>query len=332
MTALRLQFDPALIPAHASRYQYEDDARVTGIGRAAGDRGWFTRDEFLEVCEWKTKRIRSRVARNSERAIERATRLALAQHDPVRALAAMESLKGVGKPVGSVFLHLAHTDPFPILDYRALEAFGVRVAGPVSQALWVAYVGATRDLATRVGVDARTLDRALWQWSKEQSRDRRVRTHPSAAGRATQPLSSRRPPAEVDVVIVGCVSSKQAGPAPAKDLYVSPLWEKRRRYAESSGRPWVIFSAEHGILEPDQVIDYYDVALKNLPIQTRRSKGEQATDQLEELFGPLRGKTFEIHAGAAYVDALRGPLKRSGASLKTPLNGLSIGYQLQWYG
>jgi len=244
----------------------------------------------------------------------------------------MESLEGVAKPVGSVFLHLAHSDQFPILDYRALEAFGVRASGPVSKALWVAYVEATRELAARSRVDARTLDRALWQWSKEQSRVHRVRTPPTSADPTALPVSSRRPAVEVDVVVVGCVSSKHRGPAPAKDLYVSPLWAKRRRYAESSGRPWVIFSAEHGILEPDQIIEYYDVALKNLPARARRSKGEQATEQLEELFGPLRGKTFEIHAGAAYVDALREPIERAGARLTNPLDGLSIGFQLQWYG
>jgi hypothetical protein len=331
VTALTLQFDPALITAYASRSQYEDDARVIGIGQTARDRGRFTRDEFLEISEWKSKRIRSKVAANSAQAIEHATRLALSERDPLRALSAMEALRGVAKPVGSVFLHLAHKDPFPILDYRALEALGVPPGRPVSRALWVAYVETTRELAARAGVDARTLDRALWQWSKEQSRDRRVRTRSTSSDRMPLSVSSRRPPAEVDVVIVGCVSSKQAGPAPARDLYVSPLWAKRRHYAESSGRPWVIFSAEHGILKPDQVIEYYDVALMKLPVHERRAKGERAAEQLDQFFGPLRGKTFEIHAGAAYVDALRGPLKREGANLETPLHGLSIGYQLQWY-
>jgi hypothetical protein len=135
-----------------------------------------------------------------------------------------------------------------------------------------------------------------------------------------------------DVIIIGCVSSKQRGPAKARDLYTSPLFQKRRRYAEATGRPWVIFSAQHGILDPDDVIKWYDVALKLLPTRVRRQKGAEAAAQLQSRFGPLDGKVFEIHAGDAYVSALREPLRARGAKLVNRLEGLGIGFQLQWYG
>lgn len=134
-----------------------------------------------------------------------------------------------------------------------------------------------------------------------------------------------------DALILGCVSEKRRGPAPAKDLYASALFQKRRRYAQASGLPWVIFSAEHGIVEPDTVLDWYDVALKDLAPTDRRAKGERAVRQLEEIFGSLAGMTFEIHAGAAYRDALESPLARRGASLTNRISGLRFGEQLQWY-
>lgn len=139
-------------------------------------------------------------------------------------------------------------------------------------------------------------------------------------------------PARPDAIILGCVSGKRRGPAKAKELYDSPLFDRRRRYAEASGLPWVIFSAEHGILDPDDVIGWYDVALKLLPSARRKQKGVTAAQQLESRFGPLLGKVFEIHAGAAYVGALAAPLAQLGASLVNPLEGLKLGYQLQWYG
>lgn len=117
----------------------------------------------------------------------------------------------------------------------------------------------------------------------------------------------------------------------AQDLYDSALWRKRRTYAERSGLPWVIFSAKHGILRPDATISYCDVALKKLPANTRRAKGREAAKDLEKLFGPLAGETFEIHAGDAYVIALRPALKQMGADLINPLEGLRLGYQLAWY-
>jgi uncharacterized HhH-GPD family protein len=137
--------------------------------------------------------------------------------------------------------------------------------------------------------------------------------------------------AKPDFIIIGCVSRKRSGPAKARDLYVSSMFAKRRRYAESTGKPWFIFSAEHGIIDPEAVISPYDVALARLPIEQVRAKGLQAADQLETLVGNLRGKIFEIHAGAAYVMSIRGPLAKRGAILQNPLEGLRFGYQLQWY-
>jgi len=134
-----------------------------------------------------------------------------------------------------------------------------------------------------------------------------------------------------DAIILGCVKTKRASPAKAKDLYVSPMFAKRRRYAESSGVPWFIFSAEHGIIDPELVIAPYDVAMSRLPVERVQAKGRQAVDQLEALVGPLRGKTFEIHAGASYVRAITGPLTRRGATLSNPLGRLRFGPQLHWY-
>ena len=134
-----------------------------------------------------------------------------------------------------------------------------------------------------------------------------------------------------DAIILGCVSMKHHGPAKAKDLYASPLFAKRRRYAEMSGKPWFIFSAKHGILQPDDVIEWYDVALSKEPIATRRVKGVRAAGQLEALVGAVNGKTFEIHAGASYVKALDGPLRARGGHLVNPFARLGFGEQLHRY-
>jgi uncharacterized HhH-GPD family protein len=106
---------------------------------------------------------------------------------------------------------------------------------------------------------------------------------------------------------------------------------KRRRYAESTGKPWFIFSAHHGIIDKDAMIEWYDVAMSRLPSGEIRRKGEQAAEQLSALVGDLRGRQFEIHAGASYVRALKPALTRRGATLDQPLQRLSFGRQLHWY-
>ena len=101
--------------------------------------------------------------------VEDATRAALSETSSERERAeALLSLRGVGWPTASVLLHLAYPERYPILDVRALHALGVRAPSAYSFRFWEAYVTACVRLAEQAGVDGRTFDQALWQWSKEQ--------------------------------------------------------------------------------------------------------------------------------------------------------------------
>jgi hypothetical protein len=75
---------------------------------------------------------------------------------------------GVDWATASVLLHLAYPERYPILDKRALQALGVPERSAYSQRFWQAYVNESVRLAERAGVDGRTFDQALWQWSKEE--------------------------------------------------------------------------------------------------------------------------------------------------------------------
>ena len=56
------------------------------------------------------------------------------------------------------------------------------------------------------------------------------------------------------VYLVSCVGKKRSCAAPARELYASDWFQKARDYVESSGSPWFILSAEHGMISPDQII------------------------------------------------------------------------------
>jgi hypothetical protein len=111
------------------------------------------------------------------------------------------------------------------------------------------------------------------------------------------------------IVLLGCVKQKLDRRAAAKELYTSQLWRGRRRYAERSGCPWFVVSALHGLVEPDQRLDPYNVALSNLPASERRRWGERVTEELERRLGSLAGTAVEIHAGGSYRAALNAPLR-----------------------
>ena len=166
---LRLQFSITEISELAGRYSFEDDADVIRMGEVARIRGQFTKPEFVKICAWKTERSKRLVTANSEADVEEATRLALAARSEALRIQIPMALRGVSWATASVLLHLAHTDRYPIIDYRALEALSVKKPPACTLSLWLAYVVKCRELASKANVDMRTLDRALWQWSKERS-------------------------------------------------------------------------------------------------------------------------------------------------------------------
>lgn len=134
-----------------------------------------------------------------------------------------------------------------------------------------------------------------------------------------------------DVVLVACVKQKLDHPAPAKDLYTSDLFRKERQYAERSEVPWFVLSAKHGLVKPDEVLEPYDLHLARTSVEYRRSWGANVVEQLEAVAAPLEGKRIEVHAGAAYADALRQGLAERGVLVREPLLGLKLGPRLAWY-
>jgi hypothetical protein len=169
MPVFSLQFALNEVPTYAGRYDDEDDKEVLAIGRRADRRGRYTLDEFVRVCRWKTPRSGPLVALNTAASIEVATRAALSEATGERErMEALLSLSGVGWPTASVLLHVAQPDRYPILDVRALHALGVRARSAYSFKFWEAYVAACIELASQAGVNGRTFDQALWQWSKER--------------------------------------------------------------------------------------------------------------------------------------------------------------------
>jgi hypothetical protein len=162
---VRLQFDPTEIMALAARFPPGDDAHVAALGAAAAARGHYTRGEFLALCEWKSPRSRPLVARNSRGAVTRATRRALRGPERER-IEALLSLRGVGFPTASVLLHFADPAAYPILDVRAVAALG-ETRSAYTIPFWLEYLETCRGLAREHGVSLRTLDKALWQYSKD---------------------------------------------------------------------------------------------------------------------------------------------------------------------
>jgi hypothetical protein len=121
--------------------------------------------------------------------------------------------------------------------------------------------------------------------------------------------------------LVGCGKGKLDHAAPARSLYTGDLFRKASGYCIANYDAWYILSAKHGLLDPDEVIEPYDLSLKNLSAEERR----RVLAQIDDL--GLTSETFYIHAGERYSEHLVPHLR-----YLRPLKGLGIGKQLAWYG
>lgn len=121
--------------------------------------------------------------------------------------------------------------------------------------------------------------------------------------------------ASFDLLLVTCVYEKADGPRKARDLYVSPYFRQLREYAEQSGKPWFIVSAEHGLVHPDEWLTPYERYLPDTPGWYQRAWGAWVVARLRMLAGELDGRTIEIHAAQDYVVRIHPHLHAAGATI-----------------
>jgi thermostable 8-oxoguanine DNA glycosylase len=170
MKEFQIQFDEKLISEIADRYSFQEDAAALEAGKQI-QKGLYTRNNFEKIFEWKTRgRGRSRLSRNSDGEIEDALRLAGSAKTDRSAVAVLLGLNGVQVPVASAILTALDPERFTIIDFRALEALGTK-QGAITIDYYLKYLEYCRSLSKKVGLSLRTLDRALWQWSKEIRHD-----------------------------------------------------------------------------------------------------------------------------------------------------------------
>lgn len=165
---MRPRFPLSQIPVLAARYQYPRlETALMSLRPLVLQACRLTKPQLRRVARWKSPRSAGHVEENSPDFVREITGFALSTSNERARIEALTLLDGVLWPSASVILHLYHREPYPIIDFRALWSLSAEVPPQYSFAFWSEYVRVCRSLAQRAGVPMRTLDRALWQFSKE---------------------------------------------------------------------------------------------------------------------------------------------------------------------
>ena len=142
---------------------------------------------------------------------------------------------------------------------------------------------------------------------------------PFAASSPASPAS----PTAVSVILVGGGKTQLSEPAAARDLYVSPLFARRRARAEASGVPWFVVSGRWGLLDPGDVLAPYSFSLTQQSGSYQRAWGRFVAEQLCLVNSVGRGDIVEICASAACAAALTAPIEYLGARVRRTTVGAS---------
>jgi len=130
-------------------------------------RSFLTKSEFVEVGEWKSPRQRKRYLNNSEEDVQEIINASLLAKSERAKIGYLLALDGVSYPVASVILHFAFPDRYSILDFRALWSLGWEGPTNYNFEFWQKYCRRIQQLSKDLKLPIRTIDKALWQYSKE---------------------------------------------------------------------------------------------------------------------------------------------------------------------
>ena len=132
-----------------------------------------------------------------------------------------------------------------------------------------------------------------------------------------------------NMIIIGCGKDKKDKPTKAWDMYTSPYFTVKKNYAESNAPKQGVYSAEHGLLFPDDVIEPYNTKMgKDV---TSDEAVEVARSVLEDV--PEDVNTIEIIAGKDYTEPMKKIEDEFNYSIRYTLqeevNG-GMGFQMSW--
>lgn len=137
--------------------------------RQSRKRGYLTAGELIAVCRWKSPRSNALVRSNSHHRIRRATERVIGTADERERLDALLSLQGISVPSASAVLTMLEPERYGVIDIRVWQLLHVlgAVRGNARGSgftfdQWLQFLRVIRELASRLEVPARTVERTLF--------------------------------------------------------------------------------------------------------------------------------------------------------------------------
>ncbi len=136
---------------------------------------YITKDIFYDIVAWKAPRVKNKVKKNREQFVKEATRQSFSSFDEQFKIEGLTVLKGVGYRVATAILYFCLPE-YTVMDYRAWWTLQQKEPSFKDYKIkddfehWQKYLGICKEISKKYGCNLRTLDKALWQYSKENQK------------------------------------------------------------------------------------------------------------------------------------------------------------------
>lgn len=131
-----------------------------------------------------------------------------------------------------------------------------------------------------------------------------------------------------EYVFIACVKTKNSRACKAKDMYISPMFQKAYEYAlrNTDEANIYILSAKYGLIHNSEIITPYELTLNTMTDKQRKIWSYNVIQSMKKKGIPLDARIM-ILGGENYRGYIMQVLKNSFC----PLIGKSMGRILQWY-
>lgn len=131
--------------------------------------GFLSKEEFMKICLWKSRRSKKLLKSNSEKSIINWTRKAFEASLEIDKIQALMKLKGVALPMASAILSVTDPKKYPVIDKRCMEVLkemGLINNKNISKKKWQEYLEVIANLQKQYGKTAREIDKALFAYHR----------------------------------------------------------------------------------------------------------------------------------------------------------------------
>ncbi len=138
------------------------------------ERGYLTKEEFVNICMWKSPRPKKLYLNNPEEEIISVTKQVLSTDSEILKIKLLKNLKGIEIPTASAILTILDPDNYGVIDIRAwklLYKYRVVRGNPegnnFSLENWEEYLEKIRKFAKELNVPVRDVEITLFYYHKE---------------------------------------------------------------------------------------------------------------------------------------------------------------------